>query len=200
MDTLLDTIWEYIVLGLTALGNVLFSLIQQLHFLGPIVLISGMALFTVCLTKLLNRLIITKRFIILEKEYLHWLEIRTQAMQCDDRERGARMARNIDQAELNRAYYDYFFEGLLLGMARKVIPIFFVFGFINEFYQQKNLLLYFGRDYVLQLGYNSGEPVLVGAGAWYFISLLCCYLLWSICKKILSLHGHPTFGRSRLPV
>jgi hypothetical protein len=94
------------------------------------------------------------------------------------------MARNIDQAELNRAYYDYFFEGLLLGLARKIIPIFFIFAFINEFYRPESMLEIFGRQYVLQIPSSSGEPILVGTIFCYFVSLLTCYLLWSILGKL----------------
>lgn len=182
MDQLLDTLWNHIVTLFTVLGGAVFSVTEKLHFLGPAVLIALFAVLTVCLTKLLNRVIITKRYRALEKNFQHWLELRNQATQCEDREKGNRMARNIDQAELNKAYYDYFFEGLLLGIARKVIPIFFIFGFINEYYQQKNLLSYFGRDYVLKFTGSSGEPTLVGAAFWYFIALLSCYILWSLGK------------------
>ena len=119
MDAFLDRVWEYLVIGFTFAGNTCFNLLQHLHFLGPAVLIFGLALCTVLLTKFLNRVIITKRFIELEKEYQHWFDLRREAVQCEDREKGRMLARNIDKAELNRAYYDYFFEGLLLGIARK---------------------------------------------------------------------------------
>ncbi|PID71617.1 MAG: hypothetical protein CSB34_06605 [Desulfobulbus propionicus] len=184
MEAFLDTAWEYIAAGFTFAGETLFGLTQHLHVLGPAVLITILALLTVCVTKLLNRVIITRRFVELEKVYHHWLALRQEAMALEDRDKAGRLARNIDQAELNKAYYDYFFEGLLLGIARKVLPIFFVAGFVNEFYKQENLVSLFGQDYVIRFVNTQGEPVLVGALFWYFISLLSGYLLWAIGKKI----------------
>lgn len=185
MDAVLDTIWEYLVTGFIFLGDTLFTLLQHLHPLGPVLIMSLLGVCTVGLTKLLNRFIITKRYIELEKTYNHWLELRQEAMRCEDKVKGSRMARNIDKAELNKAYYDYFFEGLLLGIARKVIPIFFVFAFINEYYRPENMLSLFGREYVMQITSTSGEPVLIGAVFWYFLSLLTGYLVWSITAVLL---------------
>jgi hypothetical protein len=180
MDAVLDTLWEYLAAGFQFLGESLFSVLQHIHFLGPLVLIIFLALSTVAITKVLNRIIITKRYIKLEKDFNYWVQIRDEATKCDDREKGKRMARNIDQAELNRAYYDYFFEGLLLGLARRIIPIFFIFSFINEYYRPESMLEIFGRQYVLQIPSSSGEPVLVGTVFCYFFSLLTGYLLWFI--------------------
>ncbi|MGB3212814.1 MAG: hypothetical protein WBB19_19090 [Desulforhopalus sp.] len=186
MDAVLDTLWEYLAAGFQFLGATLFAALQHLHFLGPIVLIIFLALCTVAITKLLNRYIITKRYIKLEKKFHYWVQIRDEAMNCEDREKGKRMARNIDQAELNRAYYDYFFEGLMLGIVRKVIPIFFIFAFINEYYRPESMLELFGKQHVLQIPSSSGEPILVGAVFFYFMSLLSGYLLWFAFSKVLS--------------
>ncbi len=185
MDAVLDTIWEYLVAGFILLGDTMFSLMQHLHFLGPVFIISLLGVCTVSLTKLLNRFIITKRYLELEKTYHHWLKLRQEAMRCQDTVKGSRMARNIDKAELNKAYYDYFFEGFLLGIARKVLPIFFVFAFINEYYRPEKMLRLFGREYVIQISSINGEPVLIGTVFWYFISLLTGYLLWSVAAALL---------------
>ncbi|WP_319549923.1 hypothetical protein [Desulfogranum marinum] len=185
MDAVLDTIWEYLVIGFVLLGDTMFSILQHLHSLGPVFLISLLGLCTVGLTKLLNRFIITKRYLELEKTYTHWLKLRQEAMRCEDTEKGSRMARNIDKAELNKAYYDYFFEGLLLGIARKVLPIFFIFAFINEYYRPEKMLNLFGREYVIQISSTGSEPILIGSVFWYFISLLTCYLLWSLTATLL---------------
>lgn len=178
MDAVLDVIWEYMAAGFQSLAETFYSILQNLHFLGPLVLITLLALGTVGITKLLSRWIITKRYTELEKNFKYWVAIRDEAMKCEDREKGKRMARNIDQAELNKAYYDYFFEGFMLGIVRKIVPIFFMFAFINEFYRSERLLEIFGREYVLKLASTSGEPVLIGAVFWYLISLLLGYLTW----------------------
>ena len=185
MESFLDTLWEYIAASIQFCAQSLYGFTENFHVLGPAVLIALLALATVAVTKLLNRWIITKRYLVLEKDFHYWVGVRQEAMKCEDREKGRRMARNIDQATLNRAYYDYFFEGLLLGIARKILPIFFMFAFINEFYRPSNMLQIFGREFVLQIPSTSGEPVLIGAVFWYFISLLCGYLLWSLIARSL---------------
>ncbi|WP_163337557.1 hypothetical protein [Desulfopila sp. IMCC35008] len=185
MDAFLDRAWEHIAAGLSFLGESFYALLQNFHFLGPALLITLLALGTVAVTKVLSKLIITRRYLELEKEYQHWFQLRQEAMTCEDREKGRRMARNIDQAQLNRAYYDYFFEGFLLNIVRRIIPIFFMFGFINEFYKAENMVAVFGREYVMQLPTTSGEPLLAGAVFWYILSLLGCYLGWAIVGRAL---------------
>jgi len=185
MEAILDTLWEYLASGFLFLGESSFAFLQHLHFLGPAALIALMALATVILTKILNQLIVTKRYLQLEENFQHWMQLRQEAINCEDEEKGKRMARNIDQAELNRAYYDYFFEGLLLGIARKIIPVFFMFAFINEYYRPERMLELFGQEHVLQLASTSGEPVLIGSVAYYFATLLLCYLGWSVIRKFL---------------
>ena len=184
METLLDNLWGYIVSGMQFLGNGFYGLLQHLHFLGPVLVIALLAVLTVALTKVLTRIVNTSRYVELEGNYQHWLQLREEAMKCEDSEKGRRMARNIDQAELNKAYYDYFFEGFLLNIVRKVVPIFFMFGFINEFYQPEQMESAFGTRYVFQFTTAGGESMLVGAAFWFVISLLLCYLGWPLVKRM----------------
>ena len=183
MDSLLDTIWEKIAAAFIAVAEGFDALLAPFHFLGPAMVIFLLAVLTVLLTKSLNRIIITKRYIRLEKKYKHWYNLRQTALTCEDREKGKALAKNIDQAELNRAYYDYFFEGLLLGFARKIIPILFMFAYINEYFQPKRLVERFGQSYIFKFGSSSGEPVVIGSVVWYLLSLLIVYLAWYIVKK-----------------
>jgi len=187
MDSFLDTAWEYIAGFILNLGEILFSFLQHFHFLGPVVLIAALAFLTVAFTKLLSRFIVTKRYEKLEKEFSHWYQVRQEALKHSDSEKGRQLARNIDQAELNKVYYDYFFEGLLLGIARKVIPIFFMFAFVNEYYKPANLLRHFNREYVFMLNGQTAEAVAVGAPFYFIMSVLSSYLLWYFLKKILPL-------------
>lgn len=193
MEELLDTIWEYLAAGFIYLADVLYAGLQNLHFLGPIVLIFLLAVATIGAIKLLTKLITTKRYTELEKTFNYWSALRDEAMRCEDREKGKRMARNIDKAELNKAYYDYFFEGFMLGIARKIIPIFFMFAFINEYYRTEKLTALFGQAFVLKLPSTNGEPILVGAVFWFLISLFLGFLLWfGIAKIIRSLKSRET--------
>ena len=183
MDSLLDTVWEKIVAGTIAVADGFDALLAPFHFLGPAMIIFLLAVLTVVITKSLNRIIITKRYIRLEKEFKHWYNLRQTALTCGDREKGKALAKNIDQAELNRAYYDYFFEGLLLGLARKIIPILFIIAYINEYFQPKRLVERFGQSHIIKFGSASGEPVVIGAVFWYVLSLIMIYLLWFVVQK-----------------
>jgi uncharacterized membrane protein (DUF106 family) len=183
MNSLLDTIWEKIAAGTIAVADGFDALLSPFHFLGPAMMIFLLAVLTVFITKSLNRIIVTKRYIRLGKEFKHWYNLRQTALTCEDREKGKALAKNIDQAELNKAYYDYFFEGLLLGLARKIIPILFIFAYINEYFQPKRLVERFGQSYIFKFGSAGGEPVVIGTVFWYILSLLSVYLLWYIIKK-----------------
>ncbi len=78
----------------------------------------------------------------------------------------------------------------MLTIARRIIPIFFMFAFINEYYRTENLTTLFGRSYVLQIPSTSGDPMLVGAVFWFIISLFLGYLGWFIVAKILGNRKH----------
>jgi hypothetical protein len=180
---LLDTIWEKISAATIAVADGFDALLATFHFLGPAMMIFFLAVLTVFVTNCLKRIIITKRYIRLEKNFKHWYHLRQTALTCEDREKGKALAKNIDQAELNRAYYDYFFEGLLLGLARKIIPIFLMFAYINEYFQPKRLVERFGQSYIFKFGAAGDEPVVISAIFWYAISLLIVYLVWFFIKK-----------------
>ena len=186
MNSLLDTIWEKIAAGFIVVADGFDALLAAFHFLGPAMIIFLLAVLTVLVTKGLNRIIITKRFVRLEKEYKHWYNLRQTAINCEDREKGKALAKNIDQAELNRAYYDYFFEGMLLGLARKIIPISFILAYINEYYRPERLVELFGQSAIFKFESSAGEPVVIGSVFWYIISLLIVYLAWSIIKRCVS--------------
>ncbi len=183
MNSFLDSLWEKIATGLIALGNGFDAVVTLFHFLGPVAIIFLLAILTVLITKGLNRIIITKRYVQLEKEFKHWYHIRREAMACGDLEKGKAMAKNIDQAKLNKAYYDYFFESLLLGLARSAMPILLMVVYINEYFRPERLTALFGRNYIFKFNSSSDEPVLMGVVFWYIISLLIVYLTWFIIKK-----------------
>jgi hypothetical protein len=160
--------------------------------MGPRCLISCifiltlLALITVGVTKLLNRVIVTRRYVELEKEFKHWFNVREEAMKGEDYEKAKRLARNIDQAKLNRAYYDYFLEGFLLGLVRNVLPIFVMVAYINEYYRAEELSRLFGKGYLFSMPSFGGEPLMVGAVFYYVITLLLTYLVWAVSKKLIS--------------
>jgi len=183
MDAFMDMLWEKIVDTVVLVGDGFDNFVALFDFLGPAVLIFLLAFLIVLITKGLTRLIVTKRFVQLEKEYKRLFELRQATAKWEDREKGRRMARNIDQGELNKVYYDYFFEGFMLGLARKILPIFTMLAYVNEYFRADRLAERFGSAYVFEFPSSGGEPVLIGGLMWYLLSLLFIYLTWHIIAK-----------------
>lgn len=189
MERFLDIIWEYIytaILSFAGMVNKLLAPIQDLT--GPAFVIVLLALITVFSTKFLGKKCRTKRHVMLEEEFHHWLSVREEAMRCEDREKGSRMAKNIDQAKLNRAYYDYFLEGLLMSFATMYLPILMVLSYINAYYRPEILMELTGKEYIIQFGSASGDPLLIGSIFFYLVSLVSSYIGWTFLKKAIERH------------
>ena len=184
MDKLMDVIWFKILVGIQYLKDLLDLIFGPLNALGPVVAISAIALAAVVLAKVLTRTLKTKRYQELQKEFTHWFKIRQEAVKCDDPQKAKSLAKNIDQAKLNRLYYDYFFEGLLNNLATKYLPILIFLAYVNEAYQPVNLLKLFGREYLFQIGRAGDNPILVGSIFWFVASILVIYLVSFAAKKI----------------
>ena len=73
------------------------------------------------------------------------------------------LARNIDQAQLNKAYYDYFFEGLLKSVVTAILPILFTAAYINHAYAPESLIRLIGREYIFTFSRAGGDPIAVSA-------------------------------------
>jgi hypothetical protein len=190
MERFLDILWEYIYSAILTFAGMVDTVLSPIHSLtGPAFVLILLALLTVFSTKFLGKKCRTKRHIKLEKDFYHWLGVREEAMRCEDREKGSRMARNIDQATLNRAYYDYFLEGLLLSFATMYLPILMVMSYVNTFYRPERLMELSGKEYIFQFGSSGGEPQLIGSIFFYFVALLSFYLGWAILKKTMERHG-----------
>lgn len=184
MERLLDIIWEYMYAAILTFAGMVDTLLSPIHNLaGPAFVLILLAFITVLSTKFLGKKCRTKRHIMLEEDFNHWLGVREEAMRCEDREKGSRMARNIDKAKLNRAYYDYFLEGLLLSFATMYLPILMVMSYVNTFYRPERLMELIGQEYIYQFGSSGGEPQLIGSIFFYFVALLSFYLGWAILKK-----------------
>jgi len=183
MDAFLDIIWDKIMSAILFFANGLNAAVSPLNIIGPGAVIFILAILIVILTRFLSRTIVTKRYIQLKKEFLHWHDLRKQAMACEDIQKGRALAKNIDQAELNKAYYDFFFEGLLLNLVTKYLPIFSMAAYVNEFYRPERLLALFGRDSIFTFSPYGGNEFVIPAVLWYIISLFIVYLGWYALKK-----------------
>jgi len=184
MEDILDNIWLYILTGIAYLRHFLDWVFGPLNGLGPALAILTIAFVTVAITKLLSAKFKTKRYRELQKQFLHWYQLRQEAQQCEDPEKARLLTKNIDQAKLNKVYYDYFFEGLLNSLATKYLPIFALLAYVNETYRPENLLQRFGRSYVFKFGGPTGEGLAVGAVFWFVVSVFFVYLIWYVAKKI----------------
>ena len=184
IDKFMDVVWFKILVVIQYLKDLLDVVFGPLNVLGPVVAITAIALFAVMIAKVLTKLFKTRRYVELQKEFTHWFNIRQEAVKCDDPQKAKLLAKNIDQAKLNRVYYDYFFEGLLNSIATKYLPILIFLAYVNEAYQPGNLLKLFGREYLFQIGSTGGNPIFVGSIFWFVISILALYLLTFAAKKI----------------
>ena len=184
MEALLDILW-FKILHLIGLFKILFDFIfAPLNFCGPAFAISAIAFLTVIITKILSITVKTKRYETLKKEFKHWYNIREDAMKCEDPEKARLLAKNIDHAKLNRVYYDFFFEGFMLGIVTKYLPILIFVAYVNEAYRTDNLIKVFGRKYVFRFAGSGPNPVLVGGVFWFIVSILLIYLCWFLIKRM----------------
>ena len=186
MEDFLDSLWLKILVLVHYLKTFLDLIFAPLNCLGPAFAISTIAFITVILTKYLTKTFKTKRYKELEKEFQHWYNVRQEAMKCEDREKAKLLAKIIDQAELNKAYYDYFLEGFLIGLMTRILPIFCFLAYVNEAYKASNLLKLFGREYVFKFRSYNGEYVIVGSVFWFVVSIVIIYLAWFIIGKVYS--------------
>lgn len=184
MEVFLDIVWHNIVVAVQYAKNLLDVVVSPLNALGPAFAISTIALITVVITKILSKRFKTRRYKELRKQFEYWLGVRQEAQKCEDPDKAKLLTKNIDQAKLNKLYYDYFFEGLLNNLATIYLPIFTLLAYINEAYRSSNLAKLFGRDYIFKFGGDQGQPMLIGAVFWFVLSLFLIYLGWYIVKKI----------------
>ena len=191
MDTYLDIVWLKIMDIAQVVVRGMDSVVAPFNTLGPAVVILIMVFLTVCFTKLFKRFYTTKRYETLKREFNHWSEIRKQAMRLEDREKGKGLAKNIDQAQLNKVYYDYFFEGFLKSILTTILPILLMAAYVNEAYNPEKLVKLFGRSHVFSIPGPGGEPILVGALFWFVLSLILVHVLWAVVKRLMGKKAEP---------
>jgi len=191
MEAFLDIVWHNIVVAVQYAKNFLDVVVSPLNALGPAFAISTIALITVVITKILSKRFKTRRYKELRKQFEYWLGVRQEAQKCEDPDKARLLTKNIDQAKLNKLYYDYFFEGLLNNLASIYLPIFILLAYINEAYRSSNLSKLFGRDYIFKFGADPEQPMSIGAVFWFVLSLFLFYLGWYIVKKIYTRYATP---------
>lgn len=186
MEEFLDSLWLKAVALIHYIESFLDVIFSPLNSLGPAIAISTIALVTVITTKILTKIFKTKRYKELQNEFEYWFNVRQEASKCKDPDKAKQLAKNIDQAKLNRVYYDYFFEGFLNGIAAKYLPILLLLAYVNEAYKPGSLLKLFGREYIFKFTNFSEEAIVVGAVFWFVVSILLIYVGWSIIRRTYS--------------
>ena len=186
MEDVLDIIWLKILILIHAFVKGLDFIFTPLNPLGPAVVILVIVLLTVASTKFLSKIYKTKRYLKLQKEFQYWYNLRNEALTCKDPEKGKALAKNIDQAKLNKVYYDFFFEGFLNSIPTKYLPVLIMLAYVNEAFKPDKLLENFGREYIFKFANFDGNVVKIGAVLWFVVSMLLVYLAWFVIGKLYS--------------
>ena len=184
MEDVFDIVWLKILVLIHTFVKGLDFIFAPLNPLGPAVVILVIVLLTIASTKFLSKIYQTKRYLKLQKEFQYWYNLRNEALTCKDPEKGKALAKNIDQAQLNKVYYDYFFEGLLNSIPTKYLPILIMLAYVNEAFNPDKLLENFGRGYILKFVNFNGNVIKIGAVLWFVLSMLLVYLVWFVFEKL----------------
>lgn len=184
MDEILDKIWAYIEIVLNQAVLFFDKLISPLEIFGAGFVIFLLAVLVVFLTRFISTRFVTQRYRKLKKEFEHWQLVRNEAMKHPDPQKGKALARNIDQAELNRAYYDYFFEGMLKNIVTNVLPILLTAAMITQIYTPENLMARFGDEWVFTINMGASQ-IQASSLFWYVISIVIGFVLYAVIKTLL---------------
>ncbi len=185
MNYFLDNIWEYIESFLNYSILLLDKTISPLEIIGAWFVIFILAFLVVIFTRIIALSYVTKRYINLEKEFRHWKGVRDEAMKHPDLEKGKALAKNIDQAQLNKAYYDYFFEGLLKHFAVNVLPILLMVAYISKVYTPETLFKRFGEKSIFSFSFGSSTQTDVSSLLWFIICLIFSFILYATLKWVI---------------
>jgi hypothetical protein len=182
MNEFLDNVWFKIVDLVQLLSDFMDTLLLPLKPLGPALIILILVTLTIVFTKKISSMYTTKRYIALKKDFTHWLKLRETAMAGEDRKKGKGIAKNIDQAHLNKAYYDYFFEGFLNNILTNYLPVLIMAAYVNEAYNPANLMKHYGREFIFKINTLGGEKIPVGGLLWFVLSYLLVHLIWIVIR------------------
>ena len=184
MNDVMDRIWGFIEAFLNNAVVFLDTTLAPLEILGPGVVIFVLAFLVVIFTRIIAQFYVTQRSVTLEKEFRHWQGIREEAMKHPDREKGKALAKNVDQAELNKAYYDYFFEGMLKHFIVNVLPILLMVSYVTKVYTPQTLLQRFGERCIFSFSLGSSSQVNVSSMLWLVICFVLSFILFAVLKMV----------------
>jgi len=180
---MMDALWMHIVELVLAAKAGLDTLVQPLNAIHPALTIAVLAGVTVLLSSEFKKRFTTKRYQRLEEEFRSWYAVRQQALESFDHpETGKQMARNIDQATLNKVYYDYFFEGMLNNLLTTYLPVLCMAAYVNEAFRPDNLQQMIGQGAILTLFGQNGTAI--SSLAWFVLCLTTIWIGKAVLKKL----------------
>ncbi|MFP4194781.1 MAG: hypothetical protein ACLFRO_07550 [Desulfobacterales bacterium] len=183
---MMDELWMIILNVVRYVQGGLDTLFAPLHTLGPVVTVTTIAVLTAAAAKLFSRFR-TPRYRELEKEFNYWYEVKQEALRVKDSdpEKAKELGRNIDQAKLNKAYYDFFLEGFLNNLLTRILPIFIMLGYVNATYQPQALESLFGRNHLFMLPWFDGNHYEIGAVFWFVFCVFGFFIVSFIAGLII---------------
>lgn len=180
---MMDALWMHIVELILAAKGGLDTLVQPLNAIHPALTIAVLAGVTVLLSSEFRKRFKTKRYQRLEEEFRSWFAVRQQALECsDDPAKGRQMAKNIDQATLNKVYYDYFFEGMLNNLLTTYLPVLCMAAYVNEAFKPGRLEQMIGQSSLLTISSQSGTAI--SSLAWFVLCLVGIWIGKALVQKV----------------
>ena len=180
---MMDALWMHIVELVLAAKAGLDTLVQPLNAIHPALTIAVLAGVTVLLSSEFKKRFTTKRYQRLEEEFRSWYAVRQQALECsNDPAKGKLMAKNIDQATLNKVYYDYFFEGLLNNLLTTYLPVLCAAAYVNEAFRPERLEQLIGQGSLLTISSQNGTAL--SSLAWFVLCLVGIWIGKALVLKV----------------
>jgi uncharacterized membrane protein (DUF106 family) len=177
----MDTLWLFILQATQAVMDALNTLLAPVNSVHPMLSILLLAVCTVVLTRFLRKHVVTRRYLRLQEEFRHWYNVREEALSAhSDPEKAKCLAQNIDKATLNKVYYDYFFEGLLLNLVTTYLPILCVAGYINEAFKPENLQGMLNTPHLLSLKFWLGTEMTITPLLFFILSLTVLFIVIAV--------------------
>ncbi|MFO7752187.1 MAG: hypothetical protein R6V41_03590 [Desulfobacteraceae bacterium] len=187
--TFLDKAWRFIDNSASEAVLVIQKVLGPLEAISPGLVIFLLAVAAVVICAFLRKVYHTRRLTELKEKFEYWYRIKNEALKQPDKAKAKRMARNIDQAQLNRVYYDYFFEGLLKSVVTIWLPFLLILAYVGNVYSPEMMAEKFGQQYLFTIG----QDLKISGILWFFICVgiaLASMLCIKYIRRIKSARGH----------
>jgi membrane protein implicated in regulation of membrane protease activity len=183
MEAWMDALWFQIVAVVANVKQAADVVLSPLNRVDPLLTVIVLAVATVAIIRYLGRVYTTRRYRELKAEFEKWHGLRMEALRSGDREKGKALARNIDQAGMNRVYYDYFFEGLLKSVVTCHLPLLVVAAYVNEAYNPKVFPEMYGRPHFFLTPGIIGEPVAFSGLFVFVLAVAAVAVIWAVVSR-----------------